>query len=176
MSKLARDFTRWLQGAALAAAALLLASAAAAQDAQTLTYQDWIVRCVERDGRPPCEIRQTISDNQGRRILQVTFGYEPAEKVYLMRAELPLGFLLPPGVMMKIDDSNDFRGFVVTRCIQNACLVEGRPAEDLITALRRGTQAQFVLAMPENKALAIQFSLKGFAAALEEMVARNSAS
>lgn len=160
----------------LALALLAPAAMAGAQDRETATFGAWVVRCEPREGLPPCDMHQAVRTQDGKVALEVTLGYQPDERRYLLRAELPLGFLLPPGVAIRVDEELEFRELVVTRCLQRGCLAEGRPSEELIAALRQGTAAQFLVVTPVGRGLALPFSLQGFAGALEELVARNEAS
>ncbi len=176
MTFLAGSLSGFVKALLLLSAAALFGGEAEAQDQETKTYRDWVVRCAPREELPPCDMHQQVVDKKGRVIIELTVGYRPQEERYIFRAELPLGFLLPPGVLVKVDDATEFREFVVTRCIARGCLVEAAPSEELMQALRGGTAGQFVVATPEGRGLALVFSLRGFAAAADEMVARNSAS
>lgn len=161
----------WLAGAL---AALMLPGAAQAQDVETKTFKDWIVRCVATN-KPPCTARQQVSNDKGQQIVEILLGYEPAEKRYPLRVELPLGIVLPPGVMLKVDEATEFPNLVVTRCVTSGCLVELYVSEEMLTALRKGTKGAFVVRTADGKAAALVFSLSGFSAAVEELVGRNTA-
>ncbi len=153
---------------------LLPVVAAQAQDVETKTFKDWVVRCVATN-KPPCTAHQQISNDKGQQIVSLLIGYNPEEKRYPLRVELPLGIVLPPGVLLKVDEAAEFPGLVVTRCLGSGCLVEMLASEEMLTAMRKGTKGAFVVRTADGKAVALVFSLVGFSAALEDLVARNTA-
>ena len=161
----------WLAGAL---AALLLPGVASAQDVETKTFKDWIVRCAATN-KPPCTTYQRVANDKGQQIVEILLGYEPAEKRYPLRVELPLGIVLPPGVLLKVDEAAEFPNLAVTRCLSSGCLVELYVSEEMLTALRKGTKGAFVVRTADGKAAALVFSLSGFSAAVEELVGRNTA-
>lgn len=159
---------------ALAALILLPAAAAQAQDVETKTFKDWVVRCVAQN-KPPCTAHQQVANDKGQQIVALAIGYNPAEKTYPLRVEVPLGIVLPPGVTLKVDEAAEFPGLVVTRCLGTGCLIEMRASEEMLSALRKGTKGAFIVRTLDGKAVALVFSLSGFSAALEELVGRNTA-
>jgi invasion protein IalB len=161
----------WLAGAF---AALLLSGGAFAQDVETKTFKDWVVRCVATN-KPPCTARQQVSNDKGQQIVEILLGYEPAEKRYPLRVEVPLGIVLPPGALLKIDEAAEFPNLTFTRCLSSGCLVELYASEEMLTALRKGTKGAFVVRTADGKGAALVFSLNGFSAAVEELVGRNTA-
>lgn len=156
---------------------ILLAVAPApstAQDVETKTFKDWVVRCVATQ-KPPCNAQQQVANDKGQQIVALAIGYDPAEKRYPLRVELPLGIVLPPGVLLKVDEVAEFPGLAVTRCLAKGCLLELFATEEMLTALRKGTKGAFIVRTADGKAAALVFSLAGFSAALEELVGRNTA-
>lgn len=162
---------RWLLALVFA---LSLPGAAPAQDVETKTFKDWLVRCVATS-KPPCTAHQQVQNDKGQQIVEIVVGYDPVERRYPLRAELPLGIILPPGVTLKVDEAAEFPGLAVTRCVQQGCLVEFYASEEMLTALRKGTKAAFIVRTGDGKAAALVFSLAGFSAGLEELVGRNTA-
>jgi len=79
-----------------------------------------------------------------------------------MRILAPLGVLLPSGLGLKVDNNDMGRaGFV--RCLPNGCVAEVILEDKLLTALRGGQTATFIIFQTPEEGIGIPISLKGFA-------------
>ena len=73
----------------------------------------------------------------------------------------PLGVLISSGLGLKIDQADIGRaGFV--RCLANGCVAEVVMNDGLVTKLRSGTTATFVIYQTPDEGIGIPMSLKGF--------------
>jgi len=166
---------RMLGGFGLALAlAVAGAGAASAQDVETQTFKDWIVRCTA-GSTPLCQMHQRITQEAGEQLIEIVISYVPAEDRYPFVIELPLGIILPPGVTLRVNESIDFPNLPVNRCPNTGCLVEIQATPEMLAALRAGTDGRFLMLLPDGRTLAIVFSVNGFSAAMDAMVARNKA-
>jgi invasion protein IalB len=85
-----------------------------------------------------------------------------------MRVVAPLGVLLPSGLGLKIDNADIGRaGFV--RCLPNGCIAEVVMNDDLLTKLRNGKTATFVIFQTPEEGIGFPMSLKGFAEGYDKL-------
>jgi invasion protein IalB len=73
----------------------------------------------------------------------------------------PLGVLLPRGLGLRIDDT-DMGATSFIRCLPNGCVSEVLMDETLISQLRSGTQAMFVIFQTPEEGIGVPISLAGF--------------
>jgi len=161
-------------------------SSAAAQKAQIRPaagqagQKAWFVRCgseeeqaaAEEAGTPKrgrCEIfqRLTVQDT-GQRLAELAIGFPGGEDSARGVFVLPLGILLPPGVVMTIDDSQPMR-FDVRYCDQNGCVAHVSLNQQVLGMMRSGNQATLTIKSNQGKDVNIPMPLTGFSKALDEV-------
>jgi invasion protein IalB len=128
------------------------------------THGDWQVRCDTPAGAQAeqCVLMQFVTaedrDNVG---LTVIILKTADKKARIMRILAPLGVLLPSGLGLKIDAADMGRaGFV--RCLPNGCVAEVILEDKLLTALRSGATATFIIFQTPEEGIGIPISLNGF--------------
>ncbi|MEJ0012206.1 MAG: invasion associated locus B family protein [Bauldia sp.] len=128
------------------------------------THGDWQVRCDTPAGAQgeQCVLMQFVTaedrDNVG---LTVIILKTADKKARIMRILAPLGVLLPSGLGLKIDATDMGRaGFV--RCLPNGCVAEVILEDKLLTALRSGSTATFIIFQTPEEGIGIPISLNGF--------------
>jgi len=128
------------------------------------THGDWQVRCDTPAGAQAeqCVLMQFVTaedrDNVG---LTVIILKTADKKARIMRILAPLGVLLPSGLGLKIDAADMGRaGFV--RCLPNGCVAEVILEDKLLTALKSGTTATFIIFQTPEEGIGIPISLNGF--------------
>jgi invasion protein IalB len=128
------------------------------------THGDWQVRCDTPAGAQAeqCVLMQFVTaedrDNVG---LTVIILKTADKKARIMRVLAPLGVLLPSGLGLKIDAADMGRaGFV--RCLPNGCVAEVILEDKLLTALRSGSTATFIIFQTPEEGIGIPISLNGF--------------
>lgn len=160
--------------APLVLACLLAApGAASAQEERTETYKDWTLRC-PAERTPPCVLHQRLVNEEQNQLLEVVIDYRPADNLHTLLLELPLGIFLPAGAAIVIDETKEFPGLRLSRCLAGGCLVEDQASAELLAAMRAGQKASVVVGMPDGRKLAIVFSLQGFTAALAALDQANA--
>jgi invasion protein IalB len=139
-------------------------------------FQDWAVRCGRRaEGGPEaCEMVQQRLDEQGQTVLAVAVGKVPNTDDPGMLIILPLGIWLPPGVVLRVDGGDEVPARV-ERCERRGCQVELLLEPNVLTLLKSGREANVLFQIyDENgqpKVVGVPFSLLGFTAALNEVMA-----
>jgi invasion protein IalB len=128
------------------------------------THGDWQVRCDTPAGAQgeQCVLMQFVTaedrDNVG---LTVIILKTADKKARIMRILAPLGVLLPSGLGLKIDNTDMGRaGFV--RCLPNGCVAEVILEDKLLTSLRGGQTATFIIFQTPEEGIGIPISLNGF--------------
>lgn len=147
---------------------------ASGADAETATFGDWTVRCIQRDALPSCDIIQSARQrDSGRTIMQSSIAYAPAQDRYAVQFILPLGFLIQSGVTIRIDEKTELKDFPVTRCEAQGCFVEKVVEAKELSPFRTGKTGAIVITAPGGRSLSFPLSLNGFTRAVDEMTARN---
>ena len=154
----------WLVlGLALALAAVS-AERAAAQGAVKSVHKDWQIRCDTPPGAKgeQCALIQSVTAEDRANIGLTVIVLKTADlKSRLMRVVAPLGVLLPSGLGLKIDNADIGRaGFV--RCLPNGCIAEVVMDDALITKLRTGKTATFIIFQTPEEGIGFPISLAGF--------------
>jgi invasion protein IalB len=128
------------------------------------THGDWQVRCDTPAGaqNEQCVLMQFVTaedrDNVGLTVIVLKTA---DKKARIVRILAPLGVLLPSGLGLKVDNTDMGRaGFV--RCLPNGCVAEVILEDKLLTALRSGTTATFIIFQTPEEGIGIPISLNGF--------------
>jgi invasion protein IalB len=150
--------------AALLAAATLWVEPAAAQGAIRSVHGDWQVRCEAPPGaqNEQCALMQVVqSEDRPNMGLSIIVLRPAGTNIHLLRVLAPPGVLLPSGLGLKIDD-NDMGHTGYVKCLPNGCLAEVTMDEKLISALRNGHVATFIIFMTPEVGTGFPVSLNGF--------------
>ena len=137
-------------------------------------FKDWTVRCGRPSEQAPevCEMQQQQTDKEGRTVMAVAVGKGPGASDLGLLIIVPLGVLLPAGVMLQIDSGSEVP-LQVNRCERQGCRIEMLLKPDLLARLKSGSQAKVLFEafdpQGEPRQLGIPISLLGFTAALNEV-------
>lgn len=150
--------------AALIIGALGAASPAAAQGVVKSVHGEWQIRCDTPPGAQSeqCVLLQSVQAEDRPNVgLTVIVLKTADQKSRLLRVLAPLGVLLPAGLGLKIDDQDVGRaGFV--RCLPNGCVAEVVMDDNLISRLKTGKQATFIIFQTPEEGIGVPLSLDGF--------------
>jgi invasion protein IalB len=143
---------------------LSTANVAIAQGVVRNTYGDWQMRCETPAGAKAeqCAIVQNVAAEDRPNISLVIIVLKTADaKSRLLRVVAPLGVLLPAGLGLKIDQADIGRaGFV--RCLTTGCIAEVVMEDDLITKMKGGQTATFIVFQTPEEGIGIPVTLNGF--------------
>lgn len=158
----------------LMAVALPAPIVAATPDQRSEVYGDWVVRCVTRQGLPPCDALQSAKSNDsGEQVMQISLAYAGKEDRYGAQIMLPLGILIQGGILVRLGEKTDIGDFKFTRCEAQGCFAERMmTAKDMQPFLTSGKGIVAVMGR-DGKALVVPVSLKGVAEAVKAMIERN---
>ena len=149
---------------------LPLSASAAPKDGQT--FQDWIIRCSERAETvavEPCVMRQSVLPREGERpIMQIMVGILKDNRRPGVIITVPLGVRLPPGLSLRIDQSEEIR-MAYHRCVLRGCQSQLILTEQLEAVLKAGLQGEVTFRGGAGRSISVLFSLKGFTAALNSL-------
>jgi len=170
---LAGAFMGLMTGAALAQAAPPAAPAAPAKP-EVKTVQDWAVRCFPVQSLSPCDIFQEL-DNQrtGQRVISMSIAFYPTLNRHALVIAVPLEVSIPTGLKLQTG-SYTSPLLKYRRCDRNGCYVEMAVDNGLIESLARssGDSGKINIAADNGKTYSLNFSLKGFSAAHDEMASQ----
>jgi invasion protein IalB len=136
--------------------------------------KDWMVRCGRQNEQGPevCGMEQQTTDKEGRTVMAVFVGKVPNSSDPGLLIMVPLGVLLPAGVMLQIDNGAEMP-LQVNRCERQGCRIELLLKPDLLARLKSGSQAKVLFEVfdpeGEQRRLGVPISLHGFTAALEQV-------
>ena len=163
-------------GAALAqqAPAPDAAPAAAPGRPEVKTVGDWFVRCFPVQSPSPCDMFQEL-DNQrtGQRVVSLSFAFYPSLNRHALVIAVPLEVSIPKGLKLQTSTYTS-PTLKYRRCDRNGCYVEMAVENGVIESLAAssGDAGKIAIAADNGKVYNLNFSLKGFAAAHDDMVSQ----
>jgi invasion protein IalB len=134
---------------------------------------DWFVRCYPVQSPSPCDMFHEQDSQQTRqRILSISIAYAPAQDRHIAVITLPLEISIPKGVVIQTDSfTSPVMHYRV--CNREGCFVQMVMDNAMVDALgKSGPAAKLNIGADNGKSYGLNFSLKGFAAAHDEMVAQ----
>lgn len=139
------------------------------------THDAWEVRCVRGDssGAEQCQLNQTLTDQNGQAIAEVTMFRLPEASQAAAGAVIavPLETHLPEGVKIAVDGGSP-RGYQFTWCDLRGCYARVGFTEDDINAFKRGSGAAIAI-VPEvarDQVVSAPMSLTGFTNAYDSLL------
>ncbi|SFU72837.1 Invasion protein IalB, involved in pathogenesis [Methylobacterium sp. 174MFSha1.1] len=142
----------------------LPAGAALAQGAVKQSFDDWQLRCETPAGAKAeqCALVQYVAAEDRPNLSLVVIVLKTADnRGILLRVVAPLGVLLPSGLGLKVDQAEIGRTSFV-RCLSTGCVAEVVMDDKLISQLKGGQQATFIVFQTPEEGVGIPLSLKGF--------------
>lgn len=135
----------------------------------TATYQDWLSSCVESDVGQRCEIKQNLVGNEGKLVSVMSLVKPRSNMPAIVQIALP--HMLDLSVPVKLSvDGNALSNLGYRYCNAAACFVIIENREEIIAAFKEGVQVQFELLAMNRQPIKLSFSLKGFTAALNNLM------
>ena len=132
---------------------------------------DWTVRCYDVKSPSPCEmIEMRVAKKTGQRILGVLVAYVPSRDQHIIQVSVPLGVALQNGLVIASDTFTS-KPLHFRRCDQLGCYVETGIDNQSLAALGRATKADMQVVSMDGKKYNLVFSLNGFTAAHDQLVA-----
>ena len=158
----------WIRAALHALPALALAGGfvgpAAAQNEVRGTYGEWEIRCDTPPGAQSeqCALMQSVTAEDRRNVGLTVIVLKTADgQDHILRVLAPLGVLLPSGLGLRVDDEDVGRAAFI-RCLPNGCVAEVIIDADLVSNLREGESATFIIFQTPEEGIGIPLSLEGF--------------
>lgn len=151
---------------------------AVAQDGvSTTNYNDWVVRCVERENLPPCDAVQTAFDTVSeQRVMLTSIAHFGANDEIGVQIWVPTGLLVSGGVLFEIDqETKALPDLKFTRCETDGCFIEAIITEDALAPLKKGNQAAIAVLASNGQPRVVGLSLSGFTKAFREVKSKNQA-
>lgn len=142
----------------------------------TATYGAWTLQCERRaevaNGQKICEIAESVvPKDQQNPIARIDIGHPPGAPKGQLRitAIFPPNIYIPVVPTIKAKDGDLGLNLVWQRCFSGGCFAEGMLTSEQIKIWRSMNADSGRLAFTEavGRKLAIQFSLRGFAQALD---------
>ena len=157
--------------AAIMTAVSGLSSSAHAQGTVKSVHGDWQIRCDTPPGAQgeQCVLIQSVTAEDRPNIgLTVIILKTADKKSRIMRVIAPPGVLLPSGLGLKVDNAELGRaGFV--RCVPNGCVAEVVMDDNLISKMRTGQSATFIIFQTPEEGIGFPISLKGLGEGLDKL-------
>ncbi len=145
----------------------------------TATFGDWVLRCRRADAPATdatCEVAQTLQVQGQGPIAEIAFGRPPgAPTSAAMRivVVLPNNVTFGGPVQMSVDDKDKGADLTFRRCLPTGCFADTDARDDILTKWRSQTgRGRIAFKDGNNRDLALPFSFRGLAQALDAMVKR----
>ena len=158
----------FLLGAIAAASGKAMAQTAApdflGKNKARAQYGDWKVVCKNPPGskREICALVQDVTA-EDRPTVGLTVQFQKfADGTRALRVYTSTGILLQPGLHLKID-GQDIVTAPFLRCLYFACLAQLPVDENILTRMKTGKTALFVIFQTKEVGIGIPVSLRGFA-------------
>src|SRR6516165_6695102 len=135
-----------------------------AQGVVRSVYDDWQIRCETPPGaqNEQCALFQSVvAEDRANVGITVVVIKTADQKARLMRIQAPLGVLLPPGLGLKIDQT-DVGRVTFMRCLLKGCYAEVVMDDELLKKMSSGTTATFFIFQTPEEGIGFPMSLKGF--------------
>jgi invasion protein IalB len=140
---------------------------------ETKTVGDWEVRCFPVNNANPCDMFQEMANKDSRqRILSISLAFNPSVNQHLLQITVPLDVAIQKGLTIQ-SDSYTSPVLKYRMCTREGCFVQMAADNALVEGLAKsGPQAKLNIVGDNGKSYGLQFSLKGFSAAHDDMVAQ----
>lgn len=133
---------------------------------------DWMVRCFPVESPSPCDIFQEQDAQSGQRVLSLSLAFVPSMNRHAIQISVPLDVSLPKGLVIQTDTYTS-PVLKYRRCDRGGCYVEMAIDNGLVESLAKsGDKGVVKIYADSGKAYSLNFSLKGFSAAHDDMVAK----
>ena len=134
---------------------------------------DWVVRCFPIQSPSPCDMFQEEDSSKSRqRVLAISLAYVPGVDRHALQVSVPLDVAIPRGLIIQTD-SYTSPVLRYRRCDRNGCYVEMAVDSAMVQGLSKSGAAGKINIVADNgKSYGLDFSLKGFTAAYDDMVAQ----
>ena len=151
--------------------AIAFAPDAAAAPEHGQAFQDWMIKCEGGNGTAErCIAFQSIVVTESRQqLLTIAAGYLGPKGEPWVFLTLPLGIFLPPGVALKVDESQQFDA-PIKICTAKGCDAGIPLNDDLLPLMKAGLVARiaFMDGTARNQ-ITVPVSLEGFSAAFRTL-------
>lgn len=171
----------WLVAVAVAwsigSAAFAADQPAASQPTDVKVYQKnyagWVYRCVaaQKPGQKPiktCQVSQRVVLKENGRLVPLFvlfFSRDEKNGGYDSSAIVPVGIMLPPGILLSADKDTPIAR-AVDFCLPNACVIESQSSDNLVQQFKSGTEGRIQMTARNGQPIVINFPLKGFTDAI----------
>ena len=156
---------------AVTVVASLACGSASAQGTVRSVHGDWQIRCDTPPGAQAeqCVLIQSVTAEDRPNIgLTVIILKTADKKNRIMRVIAPPGVLLPSGLGLKVDNTELGRaGFV--RCVPNGCVAEVVMDDNLLSKLKSGQSATFIIFQTPEEGIGFPISLKGLGEGFDKL-------
>ena len=147
---------------------LISSSFYSSADEVTNIFGDWQYYCPNDLEKSNCEIRQFAIDNSTNEIVSlVSLNLNPENQTQLL-VGLPHLINLKIPATVKVDEKGESQ-VAYTYCTENACFIAEVLTNDYISLLKAGNKFSVVSKLISNENFNVNFSLKGFTEALENL-------
>lgn len=140
---------------------------------ETKNVGDWQIRCFAVKNGHPCDMFQEMANKDTKqRILSLSLAYDPSVDRHLMQLTVPLDVALQKGVTIQTDNYTS-PALKYRMCTREGCFVQMIADNAMVESLAKsGPQGKINIWGDNGKSYGLQFSLKGFSSAHDDMVSQ----
>lgn len=168
------DRTRARRGVGFAVAAAMMASLAmgggalaqSAEAPEDLSAWAKICNTDPKSNKEICVIQQSLRTDRGQLLSAIAIYEVTGEKRKKVRVMVPPGFLIQPGVRLRVDKDKD-QELKYQICIVNGCFAELAADSTYIDKMKKGNNLTVTVLNPQGKPRSFKLTLAGFTAAYD---------
>ena len=171
IKRIRRAHFRFAQAALLGAMMAFAVIPAHGKDGENAGGGNWAYQCGQgQEGQPaPCRVVQNIVLQQtNQRLLTIVIEPRDGAPNHALVLALPHGVFLPAGAQIRIDEGEPL-SLVIQTSDANGAYAGAAISDDLLTALKGGTQMVVAFKTAQREDLAVPVTLIGFTAAYTQL-------
>ncbi len=137
------------------------------------TVEDWQVRCYPVQSVSPCDVfQEQAQKSTGQRILTISIAFVPSMNRHIVQVTVPLDVAIADGIVMQSDGYTS-PVMKYRMCTRDGCFVQTAVDNGLVESLAKSSgNGKINIVADGGKKFALNFSLKGFAQAHDDMVSQ----
>ena len=129
--------------------------------------QDWGKICFQSGEDENCNVRYTLYTKQGQLVVGVNLAIRTGSvSRRIFQVVVPSWRSIPSGIEMQIDDRTQ-NVLAYSVCLPNRCVAEVPLSDELLSALKGGSEINFVSTNFRNKRNPVSVTLDGFTVAYD---------
>jgi invasion protein IalB len=118
-----------------------------------------------------CSAAQVVQNRETQKsLLAAVVGYIPGTQDMAVEFTVPLGVILPPGIRLQVDESEEIGRAPYLMCTPQGCTGIWKLEAEAVAAMKKGLTLKVIVLNSQQRPVAVPVSLRGFTAAYNTLV------